>query len=162
MKRTIIIQAILTIIFILEVTSQNRDNAYSHANIFSKLTNDTTSYSGKVKINQDSLIKNMVLRHIELNKKSKGIKGYRINIFFDSGFDSEGKDARLRAFAVRDTFKIHYPYITSYIIYDEPNYKVYIGDFRTKTDAYRIHKKIKRKYPKSFIVNDNINYIKAN
>ncbi|MFC2138303.1 SPOR domain-containing protein [Bacteroidota bacterium] len=138
--------------------SQENIQEIKENNIFEILSDSSITYS-QVSIHQDEFIKELVLNHIKQNKKQKGILGYRINIFFDSGYDREGIDARTRARAVKDTFDLYYPHISSYLKYETPNYKVYIGDFRTKTDATKVLKALERYYPKAFIINDRIDYL---
>ena len=120
--------------------------------IFSILYEENDSV-GLINIYQDYRIEKLVLQHIEQNKRYDGIQGYRINIFFESGLY-----ARQSAVAVQDTFRKYYPYIPSYLKFHTPNFKVYVGDFRTKAEALKFHKRIRRRYPKSFIIKDLINY----
>lgn len=139
--------------------SQEETNETKLKTIFEEL-DDSSIITGKVTIHENEYIKELVLNHIEQNKKQKGIPGYRINIFFDSGYDQYGVDARTRARAVKDTFDIYFPHIPSYLKYETPNYKVYVGDFRTRTDATKVFKVLEHYYPKAFIVNDRIDYLR--
>ncbi|MBO4593599.1 MAG: hypothetical protein J5678_05350, partial [Bacteroidaceae bacterium] len=43
----------------------------------------------------------------------------------------------------------------AYIVYDEPNFKVKVGDFRTRLEAYAFLQEIKDVY-KGYIIKDNI------
>ena len=150
---------IAILLITIPAVSQEKSHPVVQKGIFEILCDSSDVY-GEVNINQDEFIKQLVNQHIEQNKNQRGIPGFRINIFFDSGYDNEGIDARTRAGAVKDTFDIYYPSIASYFIYEEPNYKVYVGDFRTRTDALKVFKRIRRRYPKAFIVNDRINYFR--
>jgi hypothetical protein len=40
----------------------------------------------------------------------------------------------------------------AYEIYEVPNFKIRVGDFRTRLEAYRFLRKIRADYPASFIV----------
>ncbi len=144
--------------FSIITLSQENNIEIKTKSIFEVL-DSSVGYS-EVKINQDDYIKELIIEHIKQNQEQNGVPGYRINIFFDSGYDRYGIDARTRARAVKDTFDVYYSYIASYLKYETPNYKVYVGDFRTKTDATKILKEIERYYPKAFIVNDRINYLR--
>ena len=55
--------------------------------IFSNLYEENDS-SGLINIYQDYRIENLVIQHIKQNKKQRGIPGYRINIFFESGLNA--------------------------------------------------------------------------
>jgi hypothetical protein len=79
------------------------------------------------------------------------IEGYRIQIFFASGNNS-----RKMVSDKRTEFLIRYPQIGAYEIWQSPNFKVRVGDFRTKLEAYKFYKEIKGEFPSSFIVKDNI------
>jgi len=158
MHRYLIFLFVLFCIIIIGYSQEKSDELGSKI-IFKELNDSLNSYS-QITIHQDEYIKNLVLNHIEQNKKIRGIPGYRINIFFDSGFDRNGIDARTRARAVKDTFNNYFPHITSYLKYETPNYKVYVGDFRTKTDATKVLKALEYYYPKAFIVNDRIDYMR--
>ena len=46
----------------------------------------------------------------------------------------------------------------SYMLFQTPNFKVRIGDFRNKSEALKTKAQIASKYPNAFIVKDNIRY----
>ena len=52
-------------------------------------------------------------------------------------------------------FMTEYPEIKAYLIFDEPNFKVKVGDFVSKLDAFVFMQKIKSLYPCA-IIKDNI------
>ena len=47
-----------------------------------------------------------------------------------------------------------------YLIFQEPYYKVRIGDYRTKMEAEAFLKKISGSYSNAFVVKDEINFPK--
>jgi hypothetical protein len=107
---------------------------------------------GQLNINQDERLNDLIRRHVSINEKKEGIAGYRIRIFSESG-----QGARSRATDVRAKFFNNYPDIDTYLVYDAPNFKVYVGDFRTRSEALKMQRKINRAYPYSFIISDRIN-----
>ncbi len=109
--------------------------------------------AGKLTVIQDERLNELVRRHISINKQEEGIPGYRIRIFSESG-----QLARTNATNVRARFFNNYPDIETYLVYDAPNFKVYVGDFRTRSEALKVQKKISRDYPYSFIISDRINF----
>ncbi len=118
--------------------------------------NDTLSrfnHQERLNVNQDERLDELVLRHIKINSKREGIQGYRIRIFSESG-----QSARPNATEIRAGFYDKYPDIETYLIYDAPNFKVYVGDFRTRSEALKMQRKISRDYPYSFIISDRINF----
>jgi len=109
--------------------------------------------SGDVIISQDIRVNNLIYNHIEQNKRKAGVPGYRIRIFNDIG-----SDARENSQKVKADFFDKFPEIPVYREYDNPYFKVYVGDFRTKIDAMKKFKRIKHYFPAAFIVPDEINY----
>jgi len=116
----------------------------------------TTIYSqdeGNVQIIQDDRIDTLLKRHIELNEQDPQIKGWRINIFFEAGNYS-----KRMAIEAKSEFVKKYADVPCYLIFQEPYYKVRIGDYRTKMQAERFLNKIERNYPNAFVVQDEINF----
>jgi len=111
--------------------------------------------AGTVVIIQDSRIDTVVRRHIEYNLSHKGIDGYRIQIFYDAGNNSH-----LRATKVAEEYQLLYPGDTAYVLFHEPNYKVRIGDFRTRLDAEGVLQDVISDYPNAFVIQDRINFPK--
>jgi hypothetical protein len=97
-----------------------------------------------------------VSKHIQINQNRKGIDGFRIQIFFDSGNNS-----KTRAKSVYESFLAKYPNIGTYLTFKTPNYKVRVGDFRTKLDAQRFLNGILTDYPNAWIIEDQINLPKV-
>ena len=65
-------------------------------------------------------------------------------------------NSKTSAFDLRDRFMLDYPGVQAYIVFDEPNFKVKVGDFRTRLEAYAFLQQIKETY-KGYIIRDNIN-----
>lgn len=107
------------------------------------------SDSSEVEIIQDYKIKELVDRHIEINSKAP-IKGYRVKIHF-------GTDKN-QAKEVKGAFITKYPDVPAYEKYDQPNFNIRVGDFRTKLEAYSFLKKIQPDFPAAFIVQDEIEF----
>lgn len=82
-----------------------------------------------------------------------GIPGFRVHLYMDSG-----NRARLNTQKEQAGFEELYPDQASYIVYEEPYFKLRAGDFRTRLDARRFLEKIRRDYPAAYIVVDLINY----
>ena len=104
----------------------------------------------QVRIIGDKVVTQMVEKHVELNGMVKTIPGYRVQIASFSGINS-----KVSAFNLRDRFLLDYPSVQAYIVFDEPNFKVKVGDFRTRLEAYAFLQQIKETY-KGYIIKDNI------
>lgn len=105
----------------------------------------------QVRVVGDVAVTRMVEKHMELNNMVKTIPGYRVQIASFSGTNS-----KVSAFNLRDRFLLDYPTTQAYIVFDEPNFKVKVGDFRTRLEAYAFLQQIKETY-KGYIIKDNIN-----
>lgn len=107
----------------------------------------------KLQVNQDARLDKMLNWHIEKNIKKDGMDGYRVEIFFTSALDglAQAKSKKVEFLSQYPDYEIH-------IKYDSPNFRVRIGDFRTKNEALKLHKKIEKDYPMAFIVPDKIEF----
>ena len=106
--------------------------------------------NGKVEITGDVKISELVTKHIEFNERMQTVPGYRVQIAALSGANS-----RNQAFDLKRRFKAEYPDIEVYIIFTEPNFRVKVGDFTSKLDAYVFMQRIKDTYPGT-IVKENV------
>jgi len=111
---------------------------------------------GKSEIIQDPRIDMLVQKHVRINQAVQTIDGFRIQVFSDSGNNS-----KTRAQAAHDEFQSKYPGTGVYLTFKSPNYKVRIGDFRSKLDAQRFLNDISADYPNAFIISDQINLPKT-
>lgn len=106
---------------------------------------------GTVEIVQDEKTARLVERHIQISDSLGTIPGYRLQLFFTSGVN--GKKL---AQEVESEFIKKHPETPAYLIWDSPNYKVRIGDFRTRLDALKFQDEIKNDFPNTYIVPDEI------
>lgn len=111
---------------------------------------------GVIEIQQDARIPMLVEKHIAINKANNGkFSGWRIQIYSSSGTTS-----RAEAQSVRKAFLTKYPDVNAYLIYQPPFFKIRVGDFRTKSEAYSFYKQILPEYPISYLITDQVNYPK--
>lgn len=119
--------------------------------------------TGEVRIVGDSRIDTLVEYHIMVNEKklqdgdNYGIEGYRVQIFFESGNNSS-----TGAQEVKEEFEERYPGIPAYISWKAPNFRVRVGDFRTRIDASGFLNKIQKKYPNAWVIKDEIKFPSLN
>lgn len=111
--------------------------------------------NGKLELIQDEKIDLLLEKHIKLNEISNTIPGFRINIFFQSGNNS-----KTNAYQVKSNFMNKYPDTEAYVVYEEPNFKVKVGDFRTRMEARGFLQQIKADFPEAFVIKDQINFPK--
>jgi hypothetical protein len=122
---------------------------------FSGRAQDSTFKSGNVQVIRDEKVDLLVSKHVQINQNTTVIDGYRIQIFFDSGNNSKTK-----AQSIFGSFKEKYPEVGAYLTFIAPNYKVRVGDFRTKLDAQRFLNEIIGQYPGAWVIADKINPVK--
>jgi hypothetical protein len=108
---------------------------------------------GKVTIIQSNDITKYIDRHLYEAGKTRGITGYRIRIYSNSG-----KEAFDKGPVVQAEFSNRYKDVRAYYRFDSPFYRLYVGDFRTRSEAMKFLKEIEREYPDAFIVRTRISY----
>jgi len=142
------------LLFILASLFINNDMLFAQEqrDIFATLAS-TSEQGGVVKITQDNKIKELVNLHITMQRSVNGVKGYRISIFRDSG-----QEAKNNANQVVSKFVANHEDVKSYIRFEYPFYKVYVGDFRTRSEAEKFLNVIEREYPSAFIREDMISF----
>ncbi|MCL2027726.1 MAG: SPOR domain-containing protein [Bacteroidales bacterium] len=108
--------------------------------------------SGKsVTFSQDSRVNTLVRKHIESNQVTP-VNGYRINIFFQSGNHS-----RTSAMNAQNAFSDRFPNMKSYVSFEEPYFRVNVGNFRTRLEAAAALQNLKLIYPQAYVIRDVLN-----
>ncbi|MFY8190018.1 MAG: SPOR domain-containing protein [Bacteroidia bacterium] len=103
----------------------------------------------KVVLVSDSHLDSLVLKNIEINKASQSMDGYRIQIF-------TGSD-RNNANALRTRFLTDFPEEQIYLIYQQPYFKLRVGDYRNLIEAQSMYQQLQKFYGQILIVPDKIN-----
>lgn len=104
-------------------------------------------------VQQDSKTTNLISEHKKANAKIGVIEGFRIQIFFDSGNNS-----KTNAEQAKSKFLAQHPEVVAYLTFKEPNFRVRVGDFRTRNEARGFLKKIINEYQNAFVIKDEIKY----
>ena len=105
-----------------------------------------------VKVNQSQAMRSAFDNYVS-NNASKKLTGYRIRVYFDNG-----QNARARSEAIARSVSNTYPGIGVYRTFESPNYKVSVGDFRTKDEALKVFHSLKASYPTALLLKETINY----
>ena len=103
-------------------------------------------------VNQSPAVQQALADYVKANGK-KPVTGYRIRVFYDNS-----PQARVRSESIEQYIRRQFPEVGVYRSFVSPNYKVTVGDFRTKEEALRIYNALKGTYPTAFIIKENINY----
>jgi hypothetical protein len=104
-------------------------------------------------VQQDSKTTNLISEYKKANAKIGVIEGFRIQIFFDSGNNS-----KTNAEQAKSKFLAQHPEVVAYLTFKEPNFRVRVGDFRTRNEARGFLKKIINEYQNAFVIKDEIKY----
>ena len=116
----------------------------------------TVAAQGQVVVNAPAQLSNLMTKHIAANKLNTGkLMGFCVQICFESGSGS-----RERAEKMRVSFLSKYPKNSAYLTFKEPNFRVRVGDFRTRSEARGFREKIVADFPQSFVVKDEVRYPK--
>jgi hypothetical protein len=108
---------------------------------------------GVISVKASPVVEQLVQKHIAYNVQRPKIEGYRIRIYRDNS-----GNARQRSQEISGSFAGLFLDIPVYRNYDNPYFRVSVGDFRTKDDALRVYVRIKHLYPKAYIVQETINF----
>jgi len=142
--------AAVTLSLLLSAAISGALRAQAPSDVFTRFESGKPG-QGTVKITQDVNIRNLVNLHASQQRKMNGIKGYRICIYLGSG-----QEANKKADQERAKFISRYEDVKSYKRFEYPYFKVYVGDFRTKSEALRFLKKIERNYSDEAFIREDI------
>lgn len=81
--------------------------------------------------------------------RKKGVDGYRVQIFQGNKAD---------AFKTKADFMQKYPNCNVYVLFITPDFRVRVGDFRTRSEAIKTKYSIEKDFPNPYIVDDIINF----
>ncbi|MCK8481907.1 SPOR domain-containing protein [Psychroserpens algicola] len=106
--------------------------------LFLAFANQTFAQEGVVTIDQDSDITKL----LEYKKDVKTLDLYKIQLDFGS---------RSEAMALEREFKNTFSQWPTDVVYETPNYKVWVGNFSTRLEADIALLKIKKKFSKAMV-----------
>lgn len=82
------------------------------------------------------------------NARRVKVRGFRVQIFSGS--------SRNEAYAVQSRFQNAYKDMGSYVTYNEPNYRVKVGDFRSRAEATNFMRVLRSQYSNVFVFTEEI------
>lgn len=80
---------------------------------------------------------NLLTGHPSGNHSGK-VRGYRIQIY--NGID------RNKATAIQSDFIKSHPGVSAYLIYNQPHFRVRVGNFRTRNEASELYEALRKQY----------------
>jgi hypothetical protein len=121
--------------------------------IFILLSNFAWSQdSAKLNMIIDNKVDLLLKKKLELDQQKPSIQGFRVQLYYGGN--------RTEALELKSKFAQLHPEVESYLIYQQPYFRLRVGDFRTRLEAYKLMKKVEKEFPSVFIVNDEINFPK--
>lgn len=121
------------------------DSTLYGKDIFSVLPDD-------IVVIQPSEVRDALNAQVEANDASS-FNGFRIRIYLSSN-----PKAREESLETLLRFNSRFPYIQAYRSYTTPNFKVSVGNFRTRVDAEILLREIKEEFPDAFIARERFKY----
>lgn len=110
---------------------------------FFALSNNILAQEGDLIINQDKDIDLLLAIKKQMNGSEDATDRYKIQVY--SGNINDAQTARSKVMTTFANWK------TS-LIFQTPNYKIWVGSFRTQLEADRALLKIKKEFPSAFIL----------
>ena len=107
--------------------------------------------SGSARVEMSPAVQNTLFLMQRKGEKFKELKGFRVQIFNGNKSD---------CLKQRGQFLKIYHDVPAYLLYEVPEYRTQIGDFRTRLEAEAFLRKIINEFPGSFVVETNIKYPK--
>jgi SPOR domain len=111
--------------------------------IFLMLNLKTFAQESKTTIEQDAKFQVLLKEKQKINNNISITDSYKIQIFYGSGEDSKKKLIE---------FKKEFKDIEGTIIYSNPTYKVYVGNYKSRLHAEKVLIDIKKKYPSALLI----------
>ncbi|MCF6297828.1 MAG: SPOR domain-containing protein [Flavobacteriaceae bacterium] len=104
---------------------------------------------GIIRIESNAKIDRVLAQKKQYNNKLKTIKGFKIQLYYG------GED---EAYKINNEFKALFSEIPIKIIFSSPEWKVQVGNYKTRLEADRFLIEIKKEYPSAIIFATNIHF----
>lgn len=104
---------------------------------------------GHVSIVASDNIDMLVRKHIKMNEKQQTKKGFRIQLIQNSD--------RSKVEEKKAQFLSDFPDLKPHLVYSQPYFKLRVGDFDSRLEAYPYYKSIIKKFSTATIVPDQVN-----
>ena len=111
---------------------------------------------GSLHVDQDSRIERLMKKQRDVYAANNTMSGYRVQIFMEIG-----NEAIRHAEAMKRSFMEAFPELPIYLSYEQPYYRLRVGDFRNRVEAEKYVRLIKPKFSLAFVTADIINPPKA-
>ena len=153
-----IIALVLSLVATLSLSAQNltpQQDITPRKNIKERLAapaqrDSLTIVNETVQVTEQGDAATIVSNNLEVAQKA--VNGYRIVIFM-----SNSQSARRDAVAAQENFSLLFPQEQSYLSYENPYFKVAVGNCTSQEEAIILLGRLRSSFPKAFIMRENIN-----
>lgn len=98
---------------------------------------------GQVRIETSAHIDEMVAKKKDYNKTVTSFRGFKIQIYYGS---------EKECYEVKDEFSSLFPDIATSIIFSTPQWKLQVGNYRTRLEADESMVTLKKEYPAAIVL----------
>ncbi len=102
---------------------------------------------GDIRVESSARIKELVAQKTEYSKGKNSYPGYKIQIYYGS---------EKECYEIQDEFRTLFPDIPTSIVFSTPQWKLQVGEYRTRLEADRSIAGIKEEYPAAIVLATNI------
>ena len=113
-------------------------------------TDTTLSEQGSITSINEEGINALVNKYEAILKAKNGTNGWRVQLMF------KAKQKEIKQ--IKINFIKLYPKIPAYLGYEEPYYRVRVGDCKTRLEAIKIKHQISKNFPGAYLVPEIINF----
>lgn len=114
---------------------------------FISLIGFTQQKEGVVKVETSAEIDEIIAKKKQFNKSLKKVNGYKIQLFYGNEKNSH---------KIKEESEALFPDISTKIIFSSPQWKVQVGNYRTRLEADRNLIDIKKEYPGAIVIASEI------
>ena len=102
---------------------------------------------GDLRVETPASVDELVAQKIAFNKEQNSYPGYKIQIYYGS---------EKECYEIKDEFTALFPDIPTSIIFSTPQWKLQVGEYRTRLEADKSIQSIKKEYPSAIVLATDI------
>ncbi len=98
---------------------------------------------GDIRVESSASVKELIAQKIAYNKEQNSFPGYKIQIYYGS---------EKECYEIKDEFTSLFPDIPTSIIFSTPQWKLQVGEYRSRLEADKSIQSIKKEYPSAIVL----------
>jgi len=98
---------------------------------------------GELRVESSASVKELIEQKIAYNKEQNSFPGYKIQIYYGS---------EKECYEIKDEFTSLFPKISTSIIFSTPQWKLQVGQYKTRLEADKSIQSIKKEYPSAIVL----------